>query len=108
MQKLKINIGNSYETNRILEILCQNHKNKAYHLINVAFTTVIWHIWRERNDRIFKSIELPVQVRLMLTTQDYKHLILQNVDFKSDNNEIELILSEFGIAIDPNSKLCPP
>lgn len=100
MQKLKINTGNSYEINYILDILCENQRNTENQLINVAITTVIWHIWCERNDRIFKNIILPAQARLKLITQDCKLLMPQNINLKPDNSEKDRILADFGIAFD--------
>lgn len=74
MFKLQINIENSFEINQILEKLFQNQSNNQFpiHFMNIALTTLIWHIWCERNAWVFKGIELHDQVRITLINQDCK------------------------------------
>lgn len=68
LQKLNINIGNVPKFSQMLDIIWQQQNNNMIinHLKNIAFRTMIWHIWCERNSRVFKGIEMPFQFRSML------------------------------------------
>lgn len=59
MHKLQINLGTSFDINSTLDTLCnkQNNNSLFNHIINTTFTSMIQHIWCERNSRIFKGIE---------------------------------------------------
>lgn len=102
MRKLQINTGNYCDINQQLQILIQNQTSN--HLFdsfkNIAFTTLLWHIWCERNSRIFKGIELPIQVRTMLTVQDCRYLMQRKSYSKKLSIEFKLILLNFGIVTD--------
>lgn len=89
MHKLQINLENSFEFDQILNIICQNQKgNVLFNQIKyTAFTVVIWNIWCKRNSRVFKNIELPVQVRMTLIIQDCKHLLRNKLDAKKLSRE---------------------
>lgn len=110
MQKLRISLGNAYDFNQILETMYQiNHSNKLHrHIINIAFTSLIWHIWCERNSRIFKGIEMPVIVRKMLITQDCRHLFQESVELKKRTTELIFILSNFDFKMEPSIDFHPP
>lgn len=69
---------------------------------------MVWHLWCERNSRIFIGIELPVRVRVTLITQDCKHLILNTLDSKKINRELGRILLGFGINSNSGSEFHPP
>lgn len=64
IQKLQIDIGNSFDLDNILNIICQAQRGNSFlnHTTNTAFTVVIWNIWCERNSRVSKGINLPEQV----------------------------------------------
>lgn len=82
MTKLKIIFRHAFDIEHILTVMYHNQNGNRFfnHLINTFVTTLIWHIWCERNTRIFKGIELAVQVRNMLIIQDCKHLLQYKLD----------------------------
>lgn len=110
MQKLNINIGKSSEISQILEIIYQDQQNSMItnHIMNIAFTTMIWHIWCERNSRIFKGIKMPFQLRNMLILQDCNYLIKFRLDYKKISKDIELVLLNLGIVSASQMELHPP
>lgn len=103
MKELKINIGNETELKQILDIVSQNqHDNSIFkHLKNTAFNSLIWNIWCERSSRVFRGIEMPTQVRVLLIIQDCKNLILRKLNNGKLNFKIIRILADFDIEIEP-------
>lgn len=75
---------------------------------NITITSVIWHIWCERNSRVFNRIQMPIHVRSSILKQDRKHLIQSIVDSKKISRDLLLILTVFEVKIDPNMVLQPP
>lgn len=110
MFKLNINLGNNFDINHVLETICQNQKSNllSNQMISIAFTTLVWNVWCERNNHVFKNIELPTNIRISLLIQDCRYLIKHNLNMKLLSTESKLILAVFDIATDPRSSLRPP
>lgn len=109
-RKLKINFGNSYDLNQILENICLNQNNQSLlnHIINIIFTTLFWNIWSKRNSRVFNNINLPMVVRLKLLFQDCKTLVQHFLGSNKSSPEIKLILNELEIDTGPSAIHQPP
>lgn len=110
MHKLQINLGTSFDINSTLDTLCnkQNNNSLFNHIINMTFTSMIQHIWCERNSRIFKGIEMPAQIRNTLISQDCKILIQNKLDSNKISRELELILWNFDVRNSTSQDLRPP
>lgn len=102
MKKLNISIGNDRKLKQILEIDCQNqHDNPIFkHLKNIAFNSLIWNIWCERNSRAFRGIVMPTQVRVILIIQDWKSLILRKLNNGKLSFDLVRILAGFDTEMD--------
>lgn len=75
--KLKLPISINGDTDEVLNVVFNRSKNKKFcnKLIDIVITTIIWHIWVERNMRIFQRIESPIHIRAELIMIDCKHLL---------------------------------
>lgn len=95
INNIRPNYGNSVEFNQILENLCSNQNSNTLlnQIKNIAFTSIIWNIWCGRNSRLFKGIELPVQIRITHISHDYTQLMQTNLDRRKVNKELELIFA---------------
>lgn len=110
MHKLSINLDNNFDINHVLEIIYQNQKSNSLinHIISIAFTSLVWNVWCERNNRVFKNIEMPTNIRIGLLIQDCRYLIKHSLNLKLISTESKLILDDFDIATDPRSNPRPP
>lgn len=92
MHKLNINTDSAFGISQILEIRCQHQQNSALHkhIMSITLTTMICHIWGERNSRIFKGIEMLAQLRNKLIILDRNYLIQCRMDYKKICREVSL------------------
>lgn len=107
---MQMNFGNHFDINQILGFLNQNQNNNLdkHHLTNTIFTSTIWHLWCKRNSWVFKNIEAPIKVRLLLILLDCKSIFKCKLDNNINNKRLELILSKLNKAVDFRSSSKPP
>lgn len=92
---LSIPISTSHEFNDILEFFTDKVRRNNFFigLVAVILTTFVWHLWLERNHRIFKNKKLPPPTRFWMILQDCKILMNKSINQSPAVSIIECISS---------------
>lgn len=71
-QKLMLRASNIDTIANMMSYLAIAQRNKKFltDLVDITISSTVWHIWVERNQRVFQSTRLLVRVRTDLLTQD--------------------------------------
>lgn len=77
-------------------------------LFSIIFTNILWNIWCERNNRVFKGIEQPFELRINRILLDSKHIIQNKTQFGKLNSEERLILAKLNMLTDLHPHPRPP
>jgi hypothetical protein len=104
LPKLNIQLNTNYDINSLLNSILQAQnkmKSPIKSIFNIFFTTIIWNIWGERNNRVFKGLEQPFQLRINQIILESKQLLQVKFQEHSVNEEEKLIISK----LDPGLKL---
>jgi hypothetical protein len=110
MQKLNLDFKLNFNINHILECISKRNKNQTLisQITNVAFTSLIWNIWCERNNRIFRNIEMQTSIRSTLINQDVKSLMQYVIKDREVSRDTSLIFDNWNIANKPMEPQQPP